>query len=390
MELRTRWNFEPRRWVASANNLIICSFMALVFANVCQAQKMPAPFPKANATQVNFFDADDGRAVTPGVNDVQQSYLESRVANLEAQIQSLQLDSANRVENSGGIENGKAGFYFGAAAVWVKPHFKEAFQYSQTNVLTGQQTLFPFQYEYDASPRIWVGVRNANGVGLRGTYWSYDGNGNSSTNMSDGFNIYGAHAITIIFPANILAAIPGSTLQNQDSLETQITNLYATYDVALNGITASGGVGLRYASLLQTLSSVVTGPLPASLDWTREYHGLGPSVALDATKRIGCSRFSGVASGSGAFLFGTKTISRTVFGDASPQPASPFLTLEEADEVVGIGDVGFGLEWSAIMNRGSALTFRGTYEGQFWAEAGAPTLGFLGFQGFALSAELRR
>jgi hypothetical protein len=64
--------------------------------------------------------------------------------------------------------------------------------------------------------------------------------------------------------------------------------------------------------------------------------------------------------------------------------------LEEADEVVGIGEFGFGFEWARTMGSGAELAVTGTYDGQLWAEAGAPTLGFLGFQGFGLGVELRR
>lgn len=392
MGSQVRWQSSPPRSSKYASKLVLAGVLYFLCANHVLAQQMPGfqTQSTANAPLVRLANNDLMQPSFAGPNPNRASYLESRLANLESQIQSMQTASSNRIENFSGFENTKAGFYFGAAAVWAKPHFKEAFQYSQINMVSGQQTLFPFQYDYDATPRIWAGIRNRGGVGLRGTYWSYDANGRSSTNVADGINIFGAHAITIIFPANIIAAIPGSTLQTQDSLETEITNLYATYDMAINGINISGGVGLRYARLLQTLSSVVTGPAPASLNWTREYNGLGPAVSLDMSKRIGCTRFSGVAKGSGAFLFGTKRINRTVFGDVSPQPASPFLMLNEADEVVGMGEAGFGLQWSATTAAGSELVLRGTYEGQLWAEAGAPTLGFLGFQGFGLQAEFRR
>jgi hypothetical protein len=260
-------------------------------------------------------------------------------------------------------------------------------------VLTGQQTLYPFDYGYEVTPRIFAGFKNADGVGVRGTYWNFDASGSGASNTSDGFNIFGAHAITIIFPANIFAATPGSTLVTQDQLETEITNLYGTIDKSILGMDVSMGAGLRYARLRQSLSANVVGgtpTIPASLNWTREYDGLGPSITFDGKKRIGCSRFSALASGGGALLFGTKTINRTVLGDQSPQPASPFLSLLEADEVVGIGEMSLGLEWSKKMATGCQLLIRGTYEGQLWAEAGAPTLGFLGFQGYGIQAEIRR
>ena len=181
-------------------------------------------------------------------------------------------------------------------------------------------------------------------------------------------------------------------MTTQDALATRIINLYGTLDKSFGSADVSVGAGLRYAQLKQSLSAVVDNPAgpDASLNWTREYDGIGPSVTMEAKKRLACSRFSAVIGGGGSFLFGTKSINRTVLGDQSPQPASPFLTLNDADEVVGVGELNLGLEWSTITARGTQLLMRGSYESQFWAEAGAPTLGFLGFQGFGIQAELRR
>jgi hypothetical protein len=132
------------------------------------------------------------------------------------------------------------------------------------------------------------------------------------------------------------------------------------------------------------------GPPSAILQWEREFEGVGPSVYLDAKKRLGNTRLSGVVSGGGALLFGSKQLNRTVIGDQSPQPAAPFLNLQDADEVVGIGEISLGAEWEARMRGGRSFRVRGTYEGQLWAEAGAPTLGFLGFEGFGIQVELAR
>jgi len=55
------------------------------------------------------------------------SYLESRVASLESQLQSLQSEQADDFSPSGYTPR-RIGFYAGGAAVWAKPHFKEAFQ----------------------------------------------------------------------------------------------------------------------------------------------------------------------------------------------------------------------------------------------------------------------
>jgi hypothetical protein len=152
-------------------------------------------------------------------------------------------------------------------------------------------------------------------------------------------------------------------------------------------------LGLRYAKLNQSFNSVVqdqTGAPIRQLNWERKYDGLGPAVAIEAKRRLGRTRVSFVGNAGGAFLFGTKTLNRTVIGDQSPQPSTPFLSLEGADEVVGIGELGMGLEWNRPLRSGHNLLVRGQYESQLWAEGGAPTLGFLGFEGLVVQVELKR
>ncbi len=285
------------------------------------------------------------------------------------------------------------GFFAGFAAVFAKPHFKEAFEASQINTATGTQTLIPFEFDYEFTPRAFFGFKSDSGVGVRASYWQFDADSAPFQGVADGTNIYAAHAVSIIFPANIFAAIPGQTLNTSSSLNTQVLDLYLTLDGTMGSITATGGFGLRYGKLTQSLNSTVSfppGAPTALLQWEREFEGVGPSVYLDAKKRLGESRLSAVISGGGALLFGSKQLNRTVIGDQSPQPATPFLNLQDADEVVGIGEISMGTEWAAQLQHGHSLRVRGTYEGQLWAEAGAPTIGFLGFEGFGLQIELAR
>ncbi len=291
----------------------------------------------------------------------------------------------------------QCGWYAGAAVVFAKPHFKESFQVSSLDLASGTQSLIPFSYDYAATPRVWFGVRSGQS-GLRLSYWEFDQDGNSTNNSATPTNFFGAHVVSTIFPANIFAMQPGQQLVANDSLETQIINLHGTIESSFDGMNIVGGVGLRYARLVQSYDATVLNPVlnavviptvASHLEWDRKFNGVGPSVSVDVRKRLGCSSFYGVANGGGALLFGEKTLDRTVLNDQSPQPALPFLRLEKADEVVGIGELGFGLEWCGCTGSGNELRFRGMYEGQLWAESGAPTLGFLGFQGFAVQAELR-
>jgi len=294
----------------------------------------------------------------------------------------------------GGVSCRKAGggLYGGAALIYAKPHFKEAFQISALNTATGLQTLIPFSYDYSATPEFWLGMERADGLGLRGRYWQFDQSGNGITRVSDGQTYYTANATTIIFPATIIANDAGEVLVSDDNLRTQVVDLEATLRMKVGRTEIVGGGGLRYAALTQSLTSTVLdagGTMVGLLQWTRDFEGVGPCVSFDLRRPLGQSRFSAVAKVNAALLYGNKDLERTVVGDVTSPTAAPFLNLDGGDEVVGLGEVALGVQWRRPFRPGE-LVIGGIYQGQLWAEAGAPTLGFLGFEGFGFTAELRR
>ncbi len=337
--------------------------------------------------------------------NVRVAALESTVSRLEYQLAGLESSGAAKMDSSAGYDAGlpdtctgcggpNIGFVAGATALFAKPHFKESFQVSRVDTANGLMTLEPFSYDYDFSPRVWFGLENSQGVGVRCNYWNYDDQSPQRVLNTDGTQVWGAHVVNTMFPANIFAAIPGSQMTVNDYLETTTVNLLGTFGMDLGGTFVQGGAGLRYARLEQGFDALVTTPIPNffnRLTWTREFEGVGPTFAFDLRKRLGQTRLAAIATGGGALLFGSKTLERTVINDQSPVPGVvPQLRLPDADEVVGIGELGTGLEWRAEFADGRYVSLRGLYEGQLWAEAGAPTLGFLGFQGFGIQLELGR
>jgi hypothetical protein len=228
-------------------------------------------------------------------------------------------------------------------------------------------------------------------LGIRADYWQFDQAGDSRAITSAGPTIIGAHATTIIFPATILADAPGETLTAGDGLEVHVLNLMATINAEVSEISLVGAGGLRYATLSQGLSSAVTdaaGTPQGLLRWSRVYEGVGPTISVNARRPIGCRGLAVIAEGGGALLFGRKTLNRIVSGNVGPA-ALPLLFLDGANEVVPIGELRLGAEWSYRFANGVQFSLQGLYEGQLWAEAGAPTLGFLGFEGFSAQMELR-
>lgn len=281
-----------------------------------------------------------------------------------------------------------ASLYAGMQFLFVKPQMKESFEATLITPGVGQNTLVPLDYDFHVTPRAWLGFSTAEAVGLRVTYWGFDHNGNGRTLVSDGVTLPGATATTVIYPAAIIAPAPGDILQTHSSLNVQTVDLEGTADVQVQSLDVLLSGGLRYASTDQQMSAVASrGGLPIGLlNWSRQFEGFGPTVAATATRPIlgGLSAFGSLR---GSLLYGDKDLNRTVIGDITPAPVAgpPFVGLNGADEVVACGDLGIGLRYAVELQNSSEVFVQGTYEGQLWTEAGAPTLTFLGFNGLGLS-----
>jgi hypothetical protein len=349
-----------------------------------------------------------GRAetVSGDINSANSASCDQRISELEAELAALKRGAGDVFFASSPVggcvqqdacSNCDPGdcqclrFCTGAALVFAKPHYKEAFQVSEISLPNLQQELLPFLYDYSPSTRVWLGCTTPTGLGVRADYWQFDQAGDRRTLTSDGLTWYGAHATTIIFPATVIADAAGETLTVDDGLEVHVANLLGTLDTEFAGISLVGGGGLRYASLKQGFSAVVSdggGPPVGLLRWSRDFEGLGPAIAVSARRPIGCCGLSLIAEGGGALLFGIKRLNRFVSGNVGAA-TMPHLMLDDANEVVPIIDLRMGGEWSYRFANDWLVAVQGLYEGQLWAEAGAPTLGFLGLEGFALQCELR-
>jgi hypothetical protein len=287
-----------------------------------------------------------------------------------------------------------SGFYGGGAIIWAKPHMKESFQATSLNGLNNSLTLEPFSFDFASSFRVWLGWQNEDGLGLRARLWQYRHGGNPFTETAAFPNFPGASVTTVIFPASISTQLPGDVLTTTNSLKVSTLDIEATQTLTFGSTEVLGGLGLRYAALEQANAGSVSrgGAVVQSLDWRREFYGLGITASADGRRPITPWGLSAVGSGRAALLYGQKTLQRTVVGDVTPAPMTGPATvgLPNADEVSGIFELGLGLEWRHSAGRLGTVAVQGLYEGQLWTDGGAPTLTFLGFEGFSLNVSLLR
>lgn len=284
----------------------------------------------------------------------------------------------------------EAGFAF----VFAKPHMKESFERTTNDFATGTMTMHGFDFDYTATPRAWLQASSAGGPGIRASYWNYD-EGSQATSTTAGLTTFpGASAVTVIFPSAISTLAPGDTLNTAMNLDVSTLDLEGTVPLQLGGVSVLGTAGLRYAEMDQTFRGTVVsgGSITQTLNWRRAFDGIGPTAGANLRYPLGDSGFSIVSNVRGSLLFGDKTIARTVVGDVTPAPNTtlPIVALNGADEVSGIFELALGVEWSRELGNQTEIFAQGMYEGQLWTAAGAPTLTFLGFEGFMVAIGIAR
>jgi hypothetical protein len=289
--------------------------------------------------------------------------------------------------------NGLADFYAGYSFAFTKLHLKESFEAQVFDLGTLTQRLVPFEYDYELTPRIWVGLRNQAGIGFRSSYWSFDHQSSGFEFInSTGLQVPVATSTSVIFPAAISGSGFGDTLTVGSSVKASTLDFEGTYATNMGVLSTEFGGGIRYARSDQNSNATVTpGPTGsfARLNWQRVFEGIGPAFSANGTLPIGNRGFYGVGGANASFLFGEKAIRRAVVNDSTP-PANlglPLLLFEEADEISGIYGlrIGLGLRRQTVL--GDAFV-EGTYEGQLWTDLGAPTLTFAGFNTLSLNLGL--
>ena len=284
-----------------------------------------------------------------------------------------------------------AGLYADVDLIFTKPHVKESFESTRLEPLTGSLTLQPFSYDYSVSPKTTLGYRNPGGIGFRATHWMYDNSSNLRSEAATLTSFPGVSSVSVIFPAAISTTQPGDLLTTQASMQFQTVDLEGTLDVFLPEIQMTISGGLRFASMQQIFHGDVTrAAVPIqTLDWSREFDAAGLTFGVDGKHQLReINGFEVFLLGDlqGSLVYGDKTLKRNVVGDVTPPPnmTAPNLILDNLSEASGIFEIALGFEVARDLERAGRIFTRGQYHGQLWTAAGAPTLSFLGFEGFSV------
>ena len=265
------------------------------------------------------------RAQMTYASSAQFASLQNRIDELEAQLASIRSAAGGGCCDSASCDGScdscawpcyTPGLVFGAELTFLRPFQSE-----------GQMVGF----DYKAAPRIWLGWQNANGFGIRGRWFEYDGGG----------------------------AAAGSLYQDVD---TYLIDIEAT-DTFRLGHKWSGlfSAGLRFAQYRETNNG--GGVLETD-------SAIGPVVGVELYRPIACNWYV-LGIGRTSFLFTDAT--------------QDILTLRE-DTTFSVSELQLGVEYRRDLGGTAALFARAMVEAQYWSavsDGDSEDVSFFG-GGFAL------
>jgi hypothetical protein len=262
-----------------------------------------------------------------------------RIESLEASLASYSTDGDFIIDGSKGVSKcstcggcdcscgGGCALYFGAEAVYAKPHFEDEVEPND-----GEAT-----YDYEISSRLYFGGRNDHGFGARVRWWQFDHNSQEGDARNDPFQ-----------------------------LTVDAVDFEATQMVCWGPVNAMFFGGARYGKV-----SHVEDDGEGST-----FEGTGPTVGIDLNLPIRCTNLSLIGNFRYSALFGNSRFTDNNTGE---------------DDIVGNVETQLGIQYSHCCSRGTLNIRTVVETQQWEGAADDPTdnldsisstnedLGFLGF-----------
>lgn len=262
-------------------------------------------------------------------------------------------------KNCGSCRNG---LYAGVEAVLVKPYYEDEIDTVRTIVIEPGEIIdmeiqLDPDYDETVSPRVFVGYRWCNGLGIRARYWVYDQNSNPLTAVDD----FGQVLLTETLASDLYVA----------ALDLEATKLLYgdQFQVEFSGGIRYGKVETNGHMILET-ELVGGGGFSQSTFGNTDFEGIGPTASLEGRHVICNSRFSLVGNLRASVLFGETRFLRGMQTSEMEPGQNPPERNQGSDDVVPVLESQVGLEYSHALHRG-CLCARVLMEAQWWGAATA-------------------
>jgi hypothetical protein len=224
--------------------------------------------------------------------------LENELTRVQAELASYQVRNDHPANFASNRHFGNSSWTFGAEAAALKPF---------VGLPDGEE------FNYEATPRVWMGYEGASGLGTKFTYWQFDG-----TNRS---GLLELEALSLDW-------------------DVSQRGRFQHWDIVVFG-------GLRYGKL--------------GTDLLTTFEGIGPTVGAEVRRPFGDRGVAFVGNARGSILF----------DDSFSDPLGGSLR----DGSMTVWQVQLGVEWSRPIFWSNSLVVRALYESQQWE--GPTLLGLL-------------
>jgi hypothetical protein len=232
------------------------------------------------------------------------------------------------------------GWLAGFDLVIVKPYFEDGVDHDR---VTGMPVQLEPAYDFKATPRVWLGYRNCEGLGARVRWWSFD---QASETLSTPIGAQGTNF---------------SHGMNVTALDMEITQMVCLGPMDLNFV-----IGGRYGKVDMTGNGVNLANSNVTFGHG-DFEGFGPTFAVDTRIPVRQSGLALIGTLRGSLLFGSGKIAegRVVGGTGTIQLNRLW---EDDDTLAYVLESTAGIEYRCCV-MGGTLAVRALMEGQVWARA---------------------
>lgn len=261
----------------------------------------------------------------------------------------------------------KCGFYVDGQALYLQPRWQnnpawvagpDIFLVPDGTVTATQKD---FEFDWQVSPRVEIGFSNDCGFGLRGRAFYFSQNAQESiTRDTPDVSIRTAAPLGL---AGFLGL--GDTANLAAELTMYTGDVEFTHDLQAGRWALRMSVGGRFAHIEQNYQATAVTPAGAAAGGIYsglEFDGGGPTVALEAHRRVGKTNWAGFGMIRTSLLYGTYDQNVTVSG---PNAILPTQATKATEDFLPVLELEGGIEWVKPMKE-MLIFCRAGFVAQTW------------------------
>jgi len=273
----------------------------------------------------------------------------------------------------------RGGWFVAYENVSVKPYFSENVAYEILDAVpsAGESAqIVEFDWDFKNSPRVEIGyITPGSGFGWRARYWQFDSS--ISRVAADPFPADGRIQVGLQDDPDIEVSTGNNEfvlVEHSIKLDVLDMELMKRWETARSSLTCVGG--LRYLRSDQKYQADfrdnATGVSDDILESRHFFEGIGPTCALEGTRRFGSSSWSAFGKTRGSFLLGDSGLRETLIDPQTPlAPLRELVSARSSTDFQFIAEFQVGVRGERRLSNGSVLfTSLGT-ELQYWPSGGS-------------------